>query len=248
MAQGVFEADETAIVHALLPHVAVFLNVGANRGYYCCLALQHGVPTIAIEPMAANLEYLYRNIVINGWNDAIEVLPVAVSNRSGLVPIFGANTGASIVPGWGGAPLHQVTIVPTSTLDLLIGSRLAGRQALVVMDVEGAEYAALSGARRIICSAPRPIWLVEITTRQNQPVGVQLNANFEKTFTIFFEAGYEAWTAERQPRQLTPADIQAIARGSASEGVHNFLFTEADHGFQWITSASPDNDQTGMRG
>ena len=36
MEQGTFEPEETEVVKQILQHVDVFINVGANIGYYCC--------------------------------------------------------------------------------------------------------------------------------------------------------------------------------------------------------------------
>ena len=37
---GKFEVEETAIIAKLLPKVDLFVDIGANLGYYTCLALQ----------------------------------------------------------------------------------------------------------------------------------------------------------------------------------------------------------------
>ena len=41
MQRGEFEVEETALVRALLPSVDVLVNVGANIGYYCCIAARY---------------------------------------------------------------------------------------------------------------------------------------------------------------------------------------------------------------
>src|SRR5437763_7205070 len=62
MEAGTFEATEAEIVDRILTHSDVFINVGANIGYYCCLALRQQKQTIAFEPSEDNLKYLYRNL------------------------------------------------------------------------------------------------------------------------------------------------------------------------------------------
>src|SRR4051794_500141 len=65
METGRFEPEETKLVQLLLPHVDVVVNVGANLGYYCCLALQAGKQMVAFEPIELNVRYLLKNIKAN---------------------------------------------------------------------------------------------------------------------------------------------------------------------------------------
>ena len=230
MQQGTFEPEETAIVSRLLAHADVFVNVGANVGYYCCIALQHGVRTIAVEPLSGNLRYLYQNIRANHWEDRIEIFPLAVSARTGLADIYGGGTGASLVRGWAGTSAHYVTVVPTTTLDSLLAGRAAGRRCLILADIEGAEHDMLTGAEATILLNPRPMWLVEIAVEHHQPAAVPVNPFFQTTFRRFWEAGYEAWTADRNLRLVTASDVAAIqSAGTNTLGTHNFLFIEAGH-------------------
>jgi FkbM family methyltransferase len=125
MKQGSFEPVETKLVRDILKDVDVLVNVGANIGYYCCHALSMGKQVIAIEPIQRNLYYLLKNIKSNGWNDA-EVFPLALSNSTGVLEIYGGNTGASIVKGWAGTPESYVNLAPSSTMDEVLGERLKG--------------------------------------------------------------------------------------------------------------------------
>ncbi len=55
MRTGRFEVEETALVARLLDQVDLFVDIGANIGYYTCLALKKGKPVIAFEPQQQNL-------------------------------------------------------------------------------------------------------------------------------------------------------------------------------------------------
>jgi hypothetical protein len=99
MAQGLFEPDETLLIRTLVQDADVFINIGANIGYYCCHALDLGKPIIAFEPVQRNLLYLYKNIKANQWKNA-EIFPIALSNQVGILEIYGGNTGASVIKGW----------------------------------------------------------------------------------------------------------------------------------------------------
>lgn len=226
MEEGTFEADEVAIVKEYLKKSEVMINVGANIGYYCCLALSHGVKTIAFEPIESNLKYLYRNIRANAW-DNIEIFPIALSNRTGLIDIYGGGTGASLIEGWAGLSKESCRLVPVSTLDRVLGTRLSGRRSLFVIDIEGAERYMLEGAIAQLTLVPRPVWMVEISINEHQPHGNAINPHLLATFDIFWDAGYEAWTADQRMLPVTREGVNRICEsGEDTLHAHNFLFAQ----------------------
>jgi FkbM family methyltransferase len=226
MESGTFEPNETALVKTLLSKTDVFINVGANIGYYCCWALQREKAVVAFEPLAGNVRHLCRNIRANGWGSRIEIFPIALSDDCGIVEIFGTGTGASLLRGWAGAPANISVLVPASTLDKILAQRFAGRQCFVLIDVEGVEEAVLRGAQQLIARTPKPVWLVEIMVSEHQPTG--FNSRLFETFELFWKSGYEAWTADQRPRLVPPEEVKAIAGGGPDTfNTHNFLFIEA---------------------
>ena len=237
MQEGRFEPEETALVERLLGKVDVLVNVGANIGYYCCHALRRGKHVVAFEPIHSNLQLLYRNMKANHWENQIEVFPLALSDKAGLIEIYGGGTAASLVRGWAGTPDHYVTLVPTSTLDLVLGSRFHGQRSLVLVDIEGAERQMLQGAENMLARAPKPLWMVEIQVSEHQPKGTVINPNLVSTFQLFWDHGYEAWTANQQPRRIGPGDVESTARsGRDALLTHNFLFLEAGQGMEVLRS------------
>ncbi len=226
MEQGQFEPEVVDIVKKHLPKVDVFVNLGANIGYYCCIALHLGKKVIAFEPIEANLKSLYQNIYSNQW-DNIEIYPLAITNKIGLTEIFGGGTGASMINGWAGASSNYRRLVPTSTLDHIMGDKLTGRKCFILVDIEGTEKLMLEGAQSVLNLNPKPIWLVEITISENQPSGTQINPNLLSTFQIFWKRGYESQTADKYHQPVSENDIlKIIETGADHLSSHNFLFTE----------------------
>ena len=88
---GKFEPKETQILIKQLTNTDVFVDVGANLGFYTCLACSLVKQTISFEPFYQNLRYLYRNLAENSWND-VEVYPVGLRDRAGIMPLYGAGT------------------------------------------------------------------------------------------------------------------------------------------------------------
>lgn len=224
MQYGTFEPEETALIQKYLNSAEVFVDVGANIGFYTCIACQSHKHVIAVEPQLHNLECLYTNLSANGWQNA-EVYPIGLSNQPGLLTLYGASgTGASLVKGWAGySPRFRQTI-PVSTLDILLGERFVGKKLLIKIDVEGAEYAVLRGSSKTIATSPPPTWMIEICLNEYHPTG--LNPNYIATFAFFWQNGYQVHTANRENRLINPIDVERWAReGRCDSGVISYIFT-----------------------
>lgn len=225
---GKYEPEETAVVNRILPHVDTVVNIGANVGYYCCLALQAGKRVIAFEPVRPSFSCICKNIVANGWEDAVELYPMAITDRPGIIPFYGANPGASLIEGWADQPADYVEWVPASSLNTVIGDRLTGKRTLIITDIEGAEHRMLQGAGKILDNDPKPIWMVEIQSTECQPSGVPFNPHFAETFALFFERGYAA-LATRDLTPVTPAAVrESVDTQTNATGGLNFVFCEPE--------------------
>lgn len=224
MGQGNFEPKETEVVRNLISEVDVVVNIGANIGYYCCHALSLGKQVIAVEPVARNMHYLLRNIRENGWESKAEIFPLALGSDTNILNIWGGGTGASLVKGWASAPESYVTQVPVMTLDRILGTELDKKRSLIIVDVEGAEYMLLQGATKTLKNKLDPIWLVEIASTEHQPIKGQMNPDYEKTFSIFFENLYRAFPINNLCNEISEIDVTNVAQGQLLPATHNYLF------------------------
>jgi FkbM family methyltransferase len=188
MQQGKFETIEVTWLQKELQSVDLFVDIGANIGYFTCLARSMNKRVIAVEPMQKNLDYLLKNIESN-QGLPVEVYQAALSSQVGVLRLYGASsTGASLVRSWAGASNLISRLVPVTTLDKLLFGRSHQGGILIKMDVEGAEYDVLRGALMTINLAKRPVWLIEITLGQFMPQGT--NVHFFEIFDLFFACGY----------------------------------------------------------
>lgn len=221
MRLGTFERDETAAILQVLPETDVFVDVGANLGYYSLLARQHGKDVVAFEPQPHNLQCLYRNLAANGWQEGTEIFPIALAAEPGVMTLYGASgPSASLVKDWAGySPRHQQS-VPVSTLDRMLAGRYDGQRLLIKIDVEGAEHGVLLGSVATLGRTPRPAWLVEICLDEYHPGG---NQHFGEIFELFWRHGYTAHLANG--RAVTPGDVTEWVKAgrTAGEGF-NYLF------------------------
>ncbi len=222
MAGGEFEPREVEFARTVLGYVDVFVDVGANLGLYSCLARWQGRKVVAFEPLFENLLGLYANLSANGWTD-IEVLPVALSDKAGLVELFGGGTGASLVRCWSGGSARYRRTVPTTTMDLIVGHRFPGQKMFLKVDVEGAELCVLRGATAVLSRTPAPTWMVEICLTEHHPDGA--NADFAAVFERFWEFDYEAQSLD-DDRPIMRQDVESWVRnGRRTRGSGNFVFS-----------------------
>lgn len=219
-AAAAFEPAEVQLVQQILPQVDAFIDVGANIGLYTCLAGQAGVPTVAVEPQPDNLDLLYANLQDNRVKK-VSVMPLALGATPGLLTLYGAGTGASLVHGWAGA--SRGAVVAVTTLDIVcLGMELLGKRLLIKVDVEGAELDLLRGAPRVLAARPAPRWLAEVAFSEHHPDGV--NPHFRDVFEAFWRHGYQATEVSTGKVVLAEDVSDWLRRGSRGFGSYNYLF------------------------
>lgn len=206
MMDGIFEIEEIGIIKKNILEADVFIDVGANIGFYTCIACSLGKYVVAIEPQPQNLFCLYANLNDNNWKNT-EVFPVGLSDKPGLLTLYGASgTGASLVSGWAGYSARFKRVIPVQTMDTLLGNRFEGRKMFIKIDVEGAEYQVLRGALKTLQIFPRPTWFIEICLNEFHPG--KMNPDYKATFDLFWEHGYEIRMANKEFTLVTPDDIK----------------------------------------
>jgi FkbM family methyltransferase len=223
MQRGEFETEEVALFNKLFNQAEVFIDVGANIGFYACMARQLKLHTIAVEPLEKNVNYLKKNIIANGWTD-LEIFPLGLSKSAGIAKLYGASmTGASLISQWAQAFNVFQRLIPLSTLDIIVDSRFLDKKIFIKIDVEGAEYQVLEGAKGLLQRKPKPIWVVEITFNEYHPSG--LNPHFLDIFDLFWQNGYEARTADINNKLIRPLDVEGWVRsGKCDSGTINYKF------------------------
>lgn len=138
---------------AMIAGVDAVIDVGANSGKFSCIAAAAGKAVFAFEPLPQNLRILAKTVQRNGLAGAIEIFPIAASDKCDVAKFYGKGQGASLVEGWADQPSYDAIHVPTNTLDRVLGERLSGQTIFIKLDVEGAELAVLRGAERLLINA-----------------------------------------------------------------------------------------------
>lgn len=160
------EPDQTArFVQAVRPGALVF-DIGANVGYYSLLASRLvGVSgrVVAVEPAIRNLSFLHLHRELNGLKN-LSILASACSHEQALL---GFEQGENFALGRVSDGASKVTtsdFAATVTIDSLT-RQCAAQPAVIKIDVEGAEYDVLRGAKDTIC-ATRPTIFLSVHSNQ----------------------------------------------------------------------------------
>lgn len=228
MELGNFEPEETAIIENLMNSFDVFINIGANFGYYVCKALSNDLETLAFEPHQFNVNVMLNNIYSNNFGSDFYIFPVALGSSSGILPMYGASTGASLIKGWAGQ--ENSSLVPITTFDDSAAHLIEGKNCLILIDIEGAELECLKGAKSLLSSDSQNVFLIEISTTEHQPSGVSVNPNLLRTFTYMSDFGYMAYTADKNLRKIEIDEVKEIAASlNNTLGTNNFLFVKDEN-------------------
>tara|TARA_A100001388_G_scaffold264846_1_gene236485 strand:- start:4081 stop:4938 length:858 start_codon:yes stop_codon:yes gene_type:complete len=226
MQMGLFEIDETKIFDKTLPFCDILVNIGANTGYYSCRALSKGKKTIAFEPNYLNIRILLKNIEANKFSNDFFLLPIALGDKNGVIPMYGDSTGASLIKGW--ADQRNSNLVPISIFDNF-SSFVESKRCLVVVDIEGSEYSFLKGAKSLLNSENSNIFIMEISVCEHQPSGIKLNPRLLDTFNLMFSNDFNAYTADTKLRKIHIKEIEDICATSIDTlGTHNFIFIKSN--------------------
>jgi len=223
MQNGSFEVTETKILIKLFFQADIFVNVGANFGYYICMARNMGVRSIAIEPIPINQRILKQNLIENNWDQNVILHPIACGNSNGNVTIYGEGTGASIIPGWAQNPSRLKHIVPMKKLDTILSNEKVTSKSVILIDVEGFEFDVLLGAENILGSPDKPVIMLESGLTDHRSEG-GLNLKFLEIFKFIVQNGYRVFNVKDINFEITQELIEKnIEQNEDQLGTHNFL-------------------------
>lgn len=177
-----FEPLTTALMMELLADAQVFLDIGANIGYFALTAatLHPQLRVVAFEPNPKLARILRYNVALNGL--AIATEQRAISDRSGVQRFYvpASDMSGTLAPGFNDA-IEQTIEVATLSLDDYLSEGIGGvqragqagemssqmasetlSQMVIKIDTEGHESAVVRGARQLL-TRTRPDLIVEVT-------------------------------------------------------------------------------------
>lgn len=220
---------ELALLSLLADPARDFIDIGANNGVYAFHALGFFRKVVAVEAHPDLAAPLRR--ILGGQGD---VRPCALSDHDGVAKLWvprlnrrDVTTRSSLEEGANpGFAMRQVEVTLTSLDALALEA-----PAVIKIDVEGHEFAVLSGAVETL-RRHKPACIVEVEERHNVN-GVA------RAFAFFDGLGYRPYYLHRgklcegtefDAARLQAADhAKAFVSGRSDDYVNNFLFFHPDN-------------------
>ncbi len=191
---GSFEPNEFAFLDRILKPGMVFVDVGANDGYYSLFAARRVDPdgrVVSVEPSSRERGHLERNLARNGL-DNVAIVPSALGASAGVADLHlahGEHAGHNTLGGFA----HD-DVVPEShervsieTLDAVTSRLGLPRVDFIKIDVEGAEANVIAGANTVLTSM-RPLLMLEVS---DGALRAQGSSEASLLHTLRCELGYE---------------------------------------------------------
>jgi|SRR5215471_458510 len=172
---GCFEPNEFAFLDRILQPGMTFVDAGANDGLYTAFAARRVGSSGAVwafEPSAREVERLQYNLMLN--NAEARIFQVALADAPGRAELAigepehsGHNTLGTFAYS---IRMAGKELVEVRTLDDVAGENPPARLDVLKVDVEGAEFRLLSGARSTL-RRYRPVVLFEMSEPSLQSQG-----------------------------------------------------------------------------
>jgi FkbM family methyltransferase len=203
---------DVALVGRLLSAGDLFLDGGAHVGLFTLVAASRVGPTggvLAFEPAEPTRRLLAGNVALNRF-EWVEVRAEALGDEEGareFVEFTGAAWGHSSFAPPSGLDAGNRTRVAVTTLDRVTAALDRARVRLVKLDVEGAEGAALRGARELLAAA-RPDLLIEVEPEHLERQGTSA-AELERLLEPYGYALYQAAWNDADGVTLSPTTMAA---------------------------------------
>lgn len=215
-----YEPSATQYIKNLLKPGDVFVDVGANEGYFTLLAAQCGAYVHAFEPSPSNASLLRKNIKINNYENKVKVHEVAADSKSGTVT-FSENrfNGMWSSVGSGRTNFWSTPLTVTKgRVTKFIPSSHLHKIRLIKIDVEGLEYRVLKGIKSFITKYKNNIhYIVEGSVSDPQT---------SKIFKIFRKNKYDIWGFRLDSATFDPNNLSKLIpeHQFQYQGMYNFVF------------------------
>ncbi|MEQ1742445.1 MAG: FkbM family methyltransferase [Candidatus Nitrotoga sp.] len=145
-----YEPHVTSLIKNTLGKEDVFLDIGANIGYFTMLASsivkKGGGKVIAFEPNPQNLQLIYSSMQKN-CAENIDIYPYAVSNTASILRFTNVGSNGGVVTKHSKDQKHFF-LVQSVVLDVILKDE--AKISLIKIDIEAHEPFALKGMDELI--------------------------------------------------------------------------------------------------
>ncbi len=197
---GQWEPAVTAMMRHLLREGDVFVDIGANFGYFSIAAagwVGRKGKVISFECAPRALELLRANVASNCCEETVEIFACGLGDISGNLKFYQSRLDT----GWSSLdplPDSDEICVPICRFDTL--QDLPSNIRLIKIDVEGGESRVLQGMHGFFSRGLRPIVIAEMTPRFADRGG----ASVSESFSYLSQFGYSAFVIPRLKAEYGP--------------------------------------------
>ena len=199
------EAMATRWVLGQLKSDSVFLDVGANLGWFAIMAAARARAVFAVEAQEFLVGRIRRNASLNGFEN-VNILFAAAGDAPGFVRM--PETGT---PGTAVNEVEDGRSVPVIRLDDYFAADVV--PDVVKIDVEGYELKVLRGARRLLAHGPKLV--IELHEQMTK-----FGASFEEVHALLDENGYVIRIGDHRKEE---APLREIGRRDFARGIGNTM-------------------------
>lgn len=232
--EGIWEPYETSLLLSLLKAGDVFVDVGANIGYFSIIAASvvgEGGSVFAFEPDPDNFRLLQASAGLNGLDQRIIAVEAGLAAAAGDGHLFLSEDNLGD---------HQIYAMDDERASLPIslynGSQyLSGRLRrldLLKVDTQGSEYEVMLGLLPLLQRLPYiPRIIIELTPLSLRQAGASGRALIE----LLAGLGQPLWIIDHIEHRLAISNAEEL-----SQWCDNVDAVAGDAGFMNILVGSPD--------
>jgi FkbM family methyltransferase len=189
-----------AVARRCTPAGGRVLDLGSHVGAFALAAAASGFEVGAVEASTANAALLRAAVSANGFEERLQVVHAAVSDRPGTLSFHELGPyGHVLEDGQGGTTVEAVAV------DDLLGRLGWHGVDFVKLDVEGSEVAAVRGMARLLAGEPPPV----VWCESNGHTLALLRESPRSLFAAFEAAGLQVYVVEPERLvRMRPDDVQ----------------------------------------
>lgn len=162
---------------------SLFIDVGANIGWFSLMCASYGVACVAFEPVSANIELFRASVKNNHYNELIETHKVCTGRTNGVVSL---NLSSTNMGACSTRHIEEKTGVEQCELRRLDSYEWNCDNVIMKIDVEESEGDVLEGAPCLLekCS----YLLIEISKYDARVFDILRTARFVYCIELGFDA------------------------------------------------------------
>lgn len=225
---GQWEPFESNVFSRLCKPDDVFMDLGANIGWYSVLAAQLVGPeghVVAVEPDPINIRVLETNAAVSDPHGVIKIIKAAVSDETVEKNFYKSKSNLGDHRLFSDGSPREVISVSVTTIDAILSSWTGNLPNILKSDTQGSEASILRGAERYISMGWRPIMILEFW-----PFGLEkAGDNPFELWLRLVELQYDIYeVVESNPRLIRVTKERLLSRlatdiSPSSQGFINLL-------------------------